>query len=84
MRGSGSALDADRDHGRMFEQQQDITYPTRAAVFDELPLQRDCVAVWDLPEMVNLESARHSSGKFSRIPFTLDMNWSATAPSMIR
>ena len=78
---------AERDDVGMLEQQQHVPDLAGPPLLDERALQLERLAVGHAPQPADLEVLHLYSSAGSNVSscfLTTDMNWSATAPSMIR
>ena len=66
----------------MLNEQQEVADATVPAILDECPLQFECLAVGDEAKPPDFYTTFGS--QFSSDRLTVDMNSSATAPSMTR
>ena len=82
VRAAAVATHAERQHVRMLDEQQHVADLPLAAIVDELLLQGQRLGVRTRCRDGGLQAA--VSSQFSSARVTCAMNWSATAPSMMR
>ena len=82
MRTSAIAADAESENVGMFDEQQEIAHATVAALLHECPLQGERLGVRHATQAPDLYTTFGS--QFSSDRLTIDMNSSATAPSITR